>query len=104
MVSAFQTPVTASQIKEKARELGVDLVGIADGTVLENNPPPEFPKKPSDITDHDGGRVIVLAKRYTSGTTRITRWDERHKYYNDELTLTMLEEASSSIVSVSSSL
>ena len=98
MVSAFQTPVTASQIKEKARELGVDLVGIADGAVLENNPPPDFKKKPSDITDYDGGNVIVLAKRYTSGTTRITRWDERHKYYNDELTLTMLEEASLHLV------
>jgi len=98
MVSAFQSPETAAQIKEKARELGCDLVGIADGAVLEENPPPEFPKKPSDITEHDGGKVIVLAKRYTSGTTRITRWDERHKYYNDELTLTMLEEASLHLV------
>ena len=98
MVSAFQSPVTAALIKEKARELGCDLVGIADGAVLEENPPPEFPKKPSDITDYDGGKVIVLAKRYTSGTTRITRWDERHKYYNDELTLTMLEEASLQLV------
>jgi epoxyqueuosine reductase len=98
MVSAFQTPLTAAEIKEKARALGVDLVGIADGAVLEANPPPDFPKKPSDITDHDGGRVIVLAKRYTSGTTRIQRWDERHKYYNDELTLTMLEEASLHLV------
>lgn len=98
MVSAFRSPITAADIKEKARALGVDLVGIADGAALEANPPPDFPKKPSDITDHDGGRVIVLAKRYTSGTTRIARWDERHKYYNDELTLTMLEEASLHLV------
>lgn len=62
MVSAFQSVLTAEQIKTKAQELGVDLVGIADGSVLENNPPPEFPKKPSDITYHDGGKVIVLAK------------------------------------------
>ena len=98
MVTAFQTPVSAADIKVKALELGVDLVGIADGETLENNPPPDFPKKPSDITDHDAGRLIVMAKRYTSGTARIARWDERHKYYNDELTLTMLEEASLGLV------
>ena len=98
MVSAFKTPVTAADIKSKALELGVDLVGIADGEVLEKNPPPDFPTRPSDITEHDAGRVVVLAKRYTSGTTRITRWDERHKYYNDELTLTMLEETSLQLV------
>ncbi|MEC7488842.1 MAG: hypothetical protein VYA17_04555 [Pseudomonadota bacterium] len=98
MVSAFQASVTSEQIKNKALELGVDLVGIADGKVLEDNPPPGYPNKPSDITDLDAGRVIVLAKRYTSGTTRIPRWDERHKYYNDELTLTMLEEVSLALV------
>jgi epoxyqueuosine reductase len=98
MVSAFQSPVTAADIKAKARALGADLVGIADGAAMEDNPPPGFDKRPSDITDHDGGRVIVLAKRYTSGSTRIARWDERHKYYNDELTITMLEEASLGLV------
>ena len=98
MVSAFQSPLTAAVIKAKAREFGVDLVGIADGAVLEENTPPDFPKKPSDITEHDAGRVIILGKRYASGTTRIKRWDERHKYYNDELTLTMLEEASLNLV------
>lgn len=98
MVTAFQSPVTAGEIKAKARELGVDLVGIADGAVLDDNPPPGFPNTPSDITEHDAGRVIVLGKRFASGITRIKRWDERHKYYNDELTLTMLEEASLNLV------
>jgi len=98
MVSVFKSPITSQNIKEKALSLGVDIVGIADGEELENNPAPGFPNKPSDITEHDSGRVIVLAKRYTSGTTRITRWDERHKYYNDELTLTALEEASLALV------
>ena len=98
MVSAFKSSITSENIKEKALSLGVDLVGIADGEELEKNPAPGFPNKPSDITEHDSGRVIVLAKRYTSGTTRITQWDERHKYYNDELTLTALEEASLALV------
>ena len=98
MVAVFQAPLSARDIKDKARALGADLVGIADGDTLENNPPPGFPIRPSDITEHDHGRIIILAKRYLSGTTRIPQWDERHKYYNDELTLTALEEISLSLV------
>jgi epoxyqueuosine reductase len=95
MVSAFKQPLSAQEIKEKARALGADLVGIADGALLERHPPePETPRRPSDITDLDGGRVIVLAKRVSRGVTRIPAWNDRHKYYNDELALTRLEEAS----------
>lgn len=99
MVAIFQSPITAADIKAKARDLGADLVGIADGQVMNANPPdPDNPRRPSDITDYDADRVIVLAKRLSSGTTRIPRWDERHKYYNDELALTALEEATLELV------
>lgn len=99
MVAAFKARLTAAQIKDKARALGADLVGIADGAALEANPPdPTDPRRPSDITDHDGGRVIVLAKRVNSGSTRIAAWNDRHKYYNDELALSLLEEASLELV------
>ena len=99
MVGVFQTPLDAETIKAKARALGADLVGIADGAVMDAHPPdPRDPRRPKDITEHDGGRAIVLAKRYSAGTTRIARWDERHKYYNDELVLTMLEETSLELV------
>ena len=99
MVGVFQTPLDAATIKDKALALGADLVGIADGAVMDAHPPdPRDPIGPSDITEFDSGRVIVMAKRYASGTTRIPRWDERHKYYNDELTLTALEEASLELV------
>ncbi len=99
MTSAFKTPIAAETIKEKALELGADLAGIADGAVMDAFPPdPRDPRRPADITDHDGDRVIVLAKRYSAGTTRIARWDERHKYYNDELTLTRLEETALDLV------
>ena len=93
MVAVFKEPLSADDIKVKVRDLGADLVGIADGQIMNDNPPdPDDPRRPSDITDHDAGRVIVIAKRLNSGTTRIKRWDERHKYYNDELTTTTLEE------------
>lgn len=99
MVSAFKQPLTRDEIKAKARALGADLVGIADGAALERNPhDPKNPRRPSDITDLDCGRVIVLAKRVSRGSARIVAWNDRHKYYNDELALSRLEEASLELV------
>ena len=99
MVGIFKSPISAADIKARARELGADLVGIADGNVMNANPPdPNDPRRPSDITDLDGDRVIVLAKRVSAGVTRIKAWGDRHKYYNDELALTLLEEASLELV------
>lgn len=99
MVGVFKRPLTAAEIKAKAKALGADLVGIADGAALEANPPdPRDPRRPSDITDLDGGRAIVLAKRLSGGVARIAAWGDRHKYYNDELALTALEETSLALV------
>ncbi len=99
MVAVFQAPLGADEIKAKAKELGADLVGIADGATMDANPPdPADPRRPSDISDYDAGRVIVLAKRLLSGTTRILAWNERHKYYNDELTITALEQIALELV------
>ena len=81
-------PLSSSQIKSKALALGADLAGIADGAAIDA----------SHITALDAGRVIVLAKRLNEGVARIRRWDDRHKYYNDELALTHLEETSLELV------
>ena len=98
-MTAVRVPLTAAAIKARARELGADLVGIADGAVMDAHPPdPANPRRPRDVTELDGGRVIVLAKHVTAGSTRILPWNDRHKYYNDELTLTRLEEASLELV------
>ena len=99
MVEVFQAPITNEDIKAKARAFGADLVGIADGALMNANPPyPEDPRRPSDITDYDADRVIVLARRLSLGTARIPAWNNRHKYYNDELTITALEETSLELV------
>lgn len=87
-MNIFKRPLAASEIKQKARELGADLVGIADGRSVDT----------SHITDHDGGRVIVLALRVQAGSSRIPKWNDRNKYYNDELSLTFLEEISLELV------
>ena len=87
-MNIFKQKISAADIKAKARELGADLVGIADGKTLNT----------SDITEHDGGRVIVLATRLQAGSSRILPWNDRNKYYNDELSLTFLEEVSLELV------
>ena len=52
MVEVFQSPITAADVKAKSKQLGADLVGIADGRALNDNPPyPDDPKIPSDISD-----------------------------------------------------
>ena len=99
MVGIFQRKLTAAEIKEEARALGADLVGIADGEAMDRNPPdPANPRRPSDITALDSGRVIVLAKRLSNGAARIAGWGNRSKFYNDELALSTLEEASLELV------
>ncbi|MFP6712624.1 MAG: hypothetical protein VB913_13105 [Rhodospirillales bacterium] len=99
MVEVFQSPITAADVKAKSKQLGADLVGIADGRALNDNPPyPDDPKIPSDISDHDADRVIVLARRISIGTSRIPAWNNRHKYYNDELAITALEETALELV------
>ena len=99
MVAIVKHPLSAAEVKARAREFGADLVGIADGAALEAHPPDaNDPRRPSDITELDCGRVIVLAKRLNSGVARIRGWGDRHKFYNDELALSRLEEASLELV------
>lgn len=99
MVDFHRTVLDAGTVKYKALELGADLVGIADGAAMNAHPPyPDDPRRPSDISEHDAGRVIVLARRLSAGTSRIAGWDERHKFYNDELVITALEEIALELV------
>lgn len=91
--------LTAAIVKAKAKEFGADLVGIADGRVLDAHPPdPKHPQTPSLVTWRDNKSVIVLAKRTLLGTARLKEWNERHKQYAAELTLSQLEEASLKLV------
>ena len=53
MIEFRPTPITADEVKAKARELGADLVGIADGAVMDANPPDTAdPRRPSDPDQH----------------------------------------------------
>jgi len=91
--------LTSALVKAKAKEFGADLVGIASGAVLDAHPPdPRHPQTPTLVSPHDNRSVIVLAKRHLTGTARLKDWNERHKQYAAELTLSQLEEASLRLV------
>jgi ferredoxin len=91
--------LTAQMIKAKALELGAGLVGIADGRAMDANPPDAAnPRSPVDISGPDSHRVIVLGLNVLGGTSRLAQWNNRHKYHNDELTLTALEEIALDLV------
>jgi epoxyqueuosine reductase QueG len=75
------------------------LVGIADGALMDQHPPdPENPRTPSHITEIDGARVIVLAKRISFATSRLPAWNDQHKFYGDELLISALEELALDLV------
>ena len=60
----------AGEIKELARGLGADLVGIAGVAALEAYPPdPRFPQVPSRISPY-GKSVIVLAMHIPAAAFR----------------------------------
>ena len=91
--------LTSVLVKSKAKEFGADLVGIASGAVLDAHPPdPRHPQTPTLVSPRDNQSVIVMAKRHLTGTSRLKDWNERHKQYAAELTLSQLEEASLRLV------
>jgi len=60
----------AALVKEKATELGADLVGIASAETLNAFPPdPKWPQTPDRISPYTKS-VIVIAKRIPTGAFR----------------------------------
>jgi epoxyqueuosine reductase len=99
MNELIPTTLTSEAIKDKAMSLGADLVGIADGALMDQFPPDlENPRTPSHITEIDGARVIVLAKRISFATSRLPAWNDQHKFYGDELLISALEELALDLV------
>src|ERR1044072_5139161 len=62
--------ISAESVKARARELGVDLVGIASAQVLNAFPPdPRWPQTPERISPHVKS-VIVIAQHIPAGAFR----------------------------------
>src|SRR5215469_14601365 len=64
------TAISAESVKARARELGVDLVGIASAQVLNAFPPdPRWPQTPDRISPYVKS-VIVIAQHIPAGAFR----------------------------------
>jgi ferredoxin len=64
------TPITAEIVKARAKELGADLVGIADAALLNAFPPdPRWPQTPERISPYVKS-VIVLVQHIPVGAFR----------------------------------
>lgn len=60
--------VDAGHVKELARELGADVVGIADAAVLNANPPdPAVPQTPERISPHCRSVVVIACRIPVAG-------------------------------------
>jgi epoxyqueuosine reductase QueG len=82
-------PPSAADVKAKARELGADLVGIADAAAVERAP--GCPNTPAGILR--GARsVVVVARRLLWGMSREPDPANRNVHYAGELALTRLED------------
>ncbi len=87
------TVLNAELIKECALSFGADLMGIAGPDAVAKGWPTV-----AGAQDAADTRVIVLAQRMNGGSALITGWNNRQKYYNDELNLDALEGAASKLV------
>jgi epoxyqueuosine reductase len=85
------SPLTAADVKQRARELGADLVGIARADTVGAHPVPGCPHAPRDIL-RDARSVVVLARRLLWGMAREPDWANRNVHYAGELALTKMED------------
>jgi epoxyqueuosine reductase QueG len=70
MAAAAATVMNAATVKERARALGADLVGIASAAVLNAFPPdPRWPQTPERISPYCKS-VIVIVQRIPAGAFR----------------------------------
>ncbi len=85
------SPLTAQDVKRRARDLGADLVGIASARTVAAHPVPGCPNTPEQIL-RDARSVVVVARRLLSGMSRELDWDNRNVHYAGELALTKMED------------
>jgi epoxyqueuosine reductase QueG len=89
--------VNAAAVKQRAKELGADLAGVADVKEVHAHPAPDCPRGPADILT--GARsVVVLARRLLSGMSRELDSRNRNVHYAGEMILSSMESLTYDIV------
>src|SRR5712691_7268593 len=82
--------LTSEQVKEKARALGADAVGIASAAVLNAHPPdPKFPQTPERISPEIKS-IVAIVKRIPAGAFRTKRAE--CVQYMDQLVLREMDK------------
>jgi ferredoxin len=82
--------LTAERVKQKAKELGADAVGIASAAVLNAHPPdPKFPQIPERISPEIKS-IIAIVKRIPAGAFRTKRLE--CVQYMDQLILREMDK------------
>jgi epoxyqueuosine reductase QueG len=82
--------LTATDVKQKARELGADAVGIVSAAVLNAHPPdPRFPQTPERISPEITS-VVAIVKRIPAGVFRTKRLE--CVQYMDQLILREMDK------------
>ncbi len=82
--------LTSKQVKQKARALGADAVGIASAAVLNAHPPdPKFPQTPERISPEIKS-IVAIVKRIPAGAFRTKRAE--CVQYMDQLVLREMDK------------
>lgn len=82
--------LTADEVKQRARELGADAVGIASAAALNAHPPdPKFPQTPERISPEIQS-VVAIVKRIPAGAFRTKR--PECVQYMDQLVLREMDK------------
>ena len=89
--------MNAASVKDRAKELGADLVGIADVATVQAHPVPGCSRGPADILVGARG-VVVLGRRLLSGMSRELDSRNRNVHYAGEMLLSAMESLTYDLV------
>ena len=86
-----------ADVKQRARDLGADLVGVADAAVVQAHPVPGARRGPAEILI-DAKSVVVIARRLLSGMSRELDPRNRNVHYAGEMLLSSMESLTYDVV------
>lgn len=89
--------MNAAAVKQRAKELGADLAGVAAVAVVQAHPVPGCGRGPAEILV-GAQSVVVLARRLLSGMSRELDPRNRNVHYAGEMILSSMESLTYDIV------
>jgi len=84
--------LTSETVEAKARNLDIDLVGIADVETLTEHPPPGAHEVDLSSVLFGAASVVVVARRTSAGASSLD-WDDRNAHHSVQIGISELELA-----------